>query len=47
MAGLSLTLIEREWVDPLHVAAGLDGMEGRLILLSDGGRRRALVLCGG
>lgn len=37
MTGLSLTLIEREWADPLHVAAGLEGMEGRLILLSDGG----------
>ena len=37
MAGLSLALIERDWIDPLHVAAGLEGIEGRLILLSDGG----------
>lgn len=37
MAALSLALIERDWVDPLHVTAGLDGVAGRLILLSDGG----------
>ncbi|MFN3815495.1 anthranilate synthase component I family protein [Brevundimonas sp.] len=37
MAGLSLALIERDWVDPLHVAAGLDTVDGRLVLLSDGG----------
>ncbi len=37
MAGLSLALIERDWIDPVHVAAGLDDVEGRLILLSDGG----------
>ena len=37
MPGPVLTLIERDWVPPLHVAAGLEGCEGRLVLLSDGG----------
>ncbi|MEH6664796.1 MAG: anthranilate synthase component I family protein [Brevundimonas sp.] len=37
MAAPSLVLIEREWLEPLHVAAGLDGVAGRLVLLSDGG----------
>lgn len=37
MAGLALALIERPWIDPLHVATGLGGAQGRLVLLSDGG----------
>ncbi|MFN4296416.1 MAG: anthranilate synthase component I family protein [Brevundimonas sp.] len=37
MEGLSLALREQDWVDPLHVAAGLGGVAGRLVLLSDGG----------
>ena len=37
MPGPVLTLIEQDWIPPLHVAAGLEGCEGRLVLLSDGG----------
>ncbi|MFT4955100.1 MAG: para-aminobenzoate synthetase component 1 [Brevundimonas sp.] len=36
MPGPVLTLIERDWVPPLHAAAGLEAREGRLVLLSDG-----------
>ena len=36
MGAISLALIERDWVPPLHVAAGLGELKGRLALLSDG-----------
>jgi para-aminobenzoate synthetase component I len=37
VTGPAPTLIERDWVPPLHVAAGLSELEDRLVLLSDGG----------
>ncbi|WP_292072983.1 anthranilate synthase component I family protein [Brevundimonas sp. UBA7534] len=37
-AGETVVVLDRPWTDPVHVAAGLGGGDGALVLLSDGGR---------
>ena len=36
-AGETVVVLDRPWTDPVHVAAGLGGGDGALVLLSDGG----------
>ena len=33
----AVVVLDRPWTDPVHVAAGLGGGDGALVLLSDGG----------
>ncbi len=35
--GEAVVVLDRPWTDPVHVAAGLGGGDGALVLLSDGG----------